>query len=178
MQRRRLVLVALGAGLAGMVLASWLRVPTGLAQETSGPDTAAVERARDTVKLIDAMYKNYVVEITATYVGEKKQPPAARVTKRVFNAMHKGGFHTARLVDATGEPINEDNRPNTPFEKKAVGLIKAGKGYYDEVTVNDGKGVLRAATVVPVVMKQCITCHPGYKEGDVLGALVYEVPIK
>ena len=37
---------------------------------------------------------------------------------------------------------------------------------------------LRAATRVPVVMKQCITCHPGSKEGDLLGALVYEVPIK
>lgn len=178
MLRKRLVAVALCAGLAGVVLGNWLRTPAGVAQERTAPDKVAVERARDTVKLIDSMYKNYVVEITSTYVGEKKVPPAARVTKRVFAAMHKGGFHSARLVDATGEPVNEDNRPNTAFEKKAVDVIKAGKGYYEEVDVAGGKNVLRAATVVPVVMKQCILCHPGFKEGDVLGALVYEVPIK
>lgn len=38
--------------------------------------------------------------------------------------------------------------------------------------------MLRAATVVPVVMKQCLACHPQLKEGDVMGALVYELPIK
>src|SRR5947209_3075663 len=152
MLRKRLVLIALGAGLAGVVLGSWLRTPAGAAQEPKAADKAAVDRARDTVKLIDAMYKTYVVEITSMYVGEKKVPPAARVTKRVFNAMHKGGFHTARLVDATGEPVNEDNRPTTIFEKKAVDVIKAGKGYYEEVDVAGGKNVLRAATVVPVVM--------------------------
>jgi hypothetical protein len=178
MKGKRLAVVVLAVGLTGVVVGNWLRTPASLAQEKGPADKAAVERARDTVKLIDALYKNYVVEITATYVGEKKVPPAARVTKRVFNAMHKGGFHSARLVDATGEPVNEDNRPSAAFEKKAVGVIKAGKGYYDEVDVVAGKNVLRAATVVPVVMKQCIACHPGYKEGDVLGALVYEVPIK
>ena len=41
-----------------------------------------------------------------------------------------------------------------------------------------GKPVLRAATIVPAVMKQCTTCHEGKKEGDLLGALVYEVPIR
>jgi hypothetical protein len=176
MLQKRLVPVALCAGVVGVVVGGWLRMPA-FAQQTT-PDKAAIERARDNVKMIDTMYKNFVVEITATYVAEKRVPPAARVAKRVFGAMHKGGFHSARLVDATGEPINEDNRPNTEFEKKAVKAIKAGQGYYDEVAVADGKNVLRAATVVPVVMKQCITCHPGFKEGDVLGALVYEVPIK
>lgn len=178
MKGKRLALVVLSVGLTGVVVGSWLRTPAGVAQEKASPDKAAVERARETVKLIDALYKNYVVEITATYVDQKKVPPAARVTKRVFTAMHKGGFHSARLVDATGEPVNEDNRPNTAFEKKAVDVIKGGKGYYEEVDVVAGKNVLRAATVVPVVMKQCIACHPGYKQGDVLGALVYEVPIK
>jgi hypothetical protein len=177
MHRKRLVMVAVG--LVGLVLASRLCVPAGVAQDNKAPNKDAVERTRETVKMIDAMYKHFVVEITATYVGDKKkQPPAARVAKRVFTAMHKGGFHYARLVDATGEPINEDNAPKTAFEKKAIAAIKAGKPYYDEVAIADGKDVLRAATVVPVVMKQCIICHPGRKEGDVLGALVYELPVK
>ena len=27
-------------------------------------------------------------------------------------------------------------------------------------------------------MNACITCHPGKKEGDLLGTIVYEVPIR
>jgi hypothetical protein len=75
-------------------------------------------------------------------------------------------------------PANKANLPHTDFEKRAVEQIKAGKPYVDEVATRDGRPVLRAATVVPVVMKQCIGCHPGLKEGQVIGALVYELPIK
>ena len=56
--------------------------------------------------------------------------------------------------------------------------MKQGKDYFDEVGDKDGKAVLRAATRVPVVMKACIACHPGKKEGDLLGTIVYEVPIR
>src|SRR5687767_9589918 len=98
MRRKRIALGMVGLLVAGV--AAWSAY--GIAQETApdkkGPDRAAVERARETAKLIDALYKNYVVAITETYVGEKKQPPAARVTQRVFRAMHKGGFHDAKLV--------------------------------------------------------------------------------
>lgn len=168
-------LTAVAAGLLGW--GAWTTSP-GAAQDKAQPDKAAVERARDTAKLIDALYKNFVVQITETYVGEKKQVPAARVSKRVFKAMHEGGFHDAKLLDATGDPVNPDNVATTDFEKRAVQTIKGGKGYVDEVDTVKGKAVLRVATVVPAVMKQCITCHPGHKEGDVLGALVYEIPIK
>jgi len=38
--------------------------------------------------------------------------------------------------------------------------------------------LLKASSIiVPVVMKQCITCHQGKKEGELLGAIVYEVPV-
>jgi len=36
---------------------------------------------------------------------------------------------------------------------------------------------LLVATVVPAVLKQCTICHGG-KEGRVLGAIIYEIPIK
>jgi hypothetical protein len=82
-------------------------------------------------------------------------------------------------VDATGDPVSRANLPKSDFEKKAVAQLKSGKKYFEEIGQDsDKKPVLRAATVVPVVMKQCISCHPGHKEGQLLGALVYEVPIK
>jgi hypothetical protein len=163
--------------MAVLVLTLWhLRQP--LATAADKPEDAAVARARDTVKLLDDLHKGYVVNITATYVDAQDKTPAAKVAKKVFQHMEKSGWGTGRLIDATGEPLNVSNAPKTDFEKKAITAIKGGKPYFDEVGTKDGKPVLRAATIVPVVMKQCIACHPGKKEGELLGALVYEVPIK
>jgi hypothetical protein len=147
------------------------------AADKKAPDPAAVERARETVKMLDDLYKNAVVSITSTYVYEQAHTPAASVAKDVFNAMHKKGWHSARLIDATGKPKKKENVAKTDFEKKAVAEIKAGKPYYEEVGETDGKPVFRAATVVPAVMKQCVICH-GVKEGALLGAITYEIPIK
>jgi hypothetical protein len=141
-------------------------------------DEAALERTRTTVKMLDDLHKGYVVHITATYVEKQDRAPAAKVAKKVFKHMEEKGWGSGRLIDATGEPNNAANKPKTNFEKTAVEELKKGKTYYDEVATKDGKPVLRAATIVPVVMKQCSGCHLGKKEGELLGAIVYELPIK
>jgi hypothetical protein len=92
--------------------------------------------------------------------------------------VEKNGGPKVRLIDATGEPINKANVAQSDFEKRALQKLKKSTTYYSEVGRKDNRSVLRAATPVPVVMKQCINCHPGYKEGELLGALTYEVPIK
>jgi hypothetical protein len=147
------------------------------AADVKKPDPAAVERARETVKMLDDLYKNAVVSITNVYVAEQNNTPAAAVAKDVFEAMHKKGWHTARLVDATGKPKRKANVAQTDFEKKAVSEMQAGKSYYEEIGEKDGKPVFRAATIVPAVVQQCVVCH-GVKQGGLLGAIVYEVPIK
>jgi len=159
------------AGLAAAFLAAFASVP-----ETRGQEPAtdrALERTREQVKMLDTLYKTAVVSVNSRYEG----PPAIKVAKDVFGAMEKNGYHKAKLVDASGMPQNEANRPLTEFEKRAEVAIKAGKPYYEEV---DGKGegrILYAATVVPAVAKKCATCH-GVKEGDLLGFIRYEVPVK
>jgi Protein of unknown function (DUF3365) len=170
----------LAAGALGLAvaLAALLRPAPATTAEEPKPDRAAVERARQTVNMLDDLYKGYVVHVTNTYVKAQEHTAAARVTKKVFKHMEDKGWHKARLVDATGEPAGPQNEPKTAFEKKAVGKLKGGETYFDEVGTADGKPVLRAATAVPVVMKACIGCHPGRKEGDLLGAIVYELPIK
>jgi hypothetical protein len=166
------------AGLAAAVAPTSFPSPAHTADTRTVPEAAAVARARETVHLLDDLHKGYVVTITATYVKAQDTHPAAMVTKKVFKHMEAKGWGTGRLVDATGEPTNKENAPRTDFEKRAVARLKGGAPYYDEVASHDGKPVLCAATVVPVVMKQCLACHEGHKEGDLLGALVYEVPIK
>lgn len=147
------------------------------AGDQKGPDKAALERTREQVKMLDDLYKNAVVSITNHYIEGQASAPAAVVAQDVFAAMKKKGWHDARLVDATGKPKNKANVAKTAFEKKAVEQMKAGKPYYEEVAQVEGKDVLRVATVVPAVMKQCAVCH-GKKEGALLGAIIYQLPIK
>ena len=151
------------------------------APETGAAATAqdpALERTREQVKMLDDLYKNAVVSITKSYVNKQDDRPAAVIAKDVFGAMEKKGWHSARLVDATGDPMNEENEPKSEFEKEAARRIRAGETYLDRV-VGEGKDRrLEAATVVPVVMKQCGACHGGRKVGDVLGFIRYDVPVR
>jgi len=133
----------------------------------------ALERTREQVKMLDELYKNAVVSVNARYEG----PPAIKVAKDVFGAMEKSGWHKAKLVDATGTPQNEANLPQTDFEKRAAEAMRAGKPYYEEVAGADAGRKLYVATVVPAVAKKCATCH-GTKEGDLLGFIRYEIPVK
>ena len=171
------VCAVVGLGCAFLFAARGMRLPQAGAGDKPGPDPAALKRARDNVKMLDDLYKNAVVSITKKYVEQQSDTPAAVVAKDIFNAMHKKGWHNARLVAATAKPRNKANLPKTDFEKRATAEIKAGKGYVEEIATSNGTYVLRAATVVPAVMKQCAICHGG-KVGRVLGAIVYEVPIK
>lgn len=166
----------LAAGVAGGMLIR-THTPPVRAAEPDAAQTAKIDRAREEVKMLDDLYKTAVVTITSKYVENQADTPAAAVAKDVFAAMHKKGWHKARLIDVTGRPKNKANVAKTEFEKKAVSEIKSGKAYYEEIGEQDGKPVLRAATVVPAVMQQCIICH-GKRDKNLLGTIVYEMPIK
>lgn len=172
--------------LAGMVmiigvsLGIWMAFPSVVqsqSQAAKSIEADSVARARKQVQVLDDLYKTAVVSITGRYVSEQDEQPAALVAKDVFGAMDKKGYHKARLVDASGNPQNAENRASTPFEKKAIEAIQGGKPYIDQVAEVDGRKVLQAATIVPAVMPQCAKCH-GVKEGELLGAIVYELPIE
>jgi hypothetical protein len=137
-------------------------------------DDPALGRAREHVKMVDSLYKNAVVAVTDLY---KEGPPAIMVAKRVFKAMREDGWHDTRLVDVTGNPLNEANVPATDFEKRAAEAIRAGQAYYEEVAGEGAERHLLAATVVPAVHRRCASCH-GVDEGDLLGFLRYDVTVK
>lgn len=165
---------------AAIAVTGWVVLPGVSAADpkpAKAPAAEAVKRARDQVTMLDDLYKTAVVGINDTYVEQQSGIPAAVVAAKVFQAMHAKGYHSARLVDVSGKPKNDDNEAKTPFEKKAVKEIKAGKARYEEVGEANGKPVLRAATLVPAVNKICASCHRA-KVGDKLGTIVYEMPIK
>ncbi|MBI1901759.1 MAG: DUF3365 domain-containing protein [Planctomycetia bacterium] len=141
----------------------------------------AVERTRKQVRMLDDLYKTAVVLITEHYVNTEQDLPAGSAAIALFDAMKKKGWHEVRLLDATGEPLEEKNSPADDFEKLAVAKLKAGEAYYDEIIDQGGQRYLRAATPIPVVLKKCAMCHPHYEnvaKGKPIGALAYKVPIE
>jgi hypothetical protein len=170
-------------GIAAAVAAALVLVPaSGRYLRADEPESKAaaaaksepaLDRARDQAKMLDELYKNAVVSITNKYDG----PPAIKVAKDVFGAMEKSGWHKAKLVDASDAPQNEANLPQTGFEKRAAKVIKSGQPYYEEVTGQGAERTLHVATIVPAVTQKCASCH-GVKQGDLLGFIRYEIPVK
>lgn len=174
MTRKLLTLFVL---LAGGAAAAW-SIANVRADHSSD---AALERTRKQVRMLDDVYKSAVVLITEHYVVDETVLPAGAAAKALFAAVEEKGWHSVRLLDATGDPIEEENSPRDGFERIAVEKLLAGESYYDEVTERDGKRYLLAATPVPVVMERCIMCHAHYAdvpEGQPIGVLGYTVPIE
>lgn len=146
--------------------------------EVEAETDPALERTREQVQMLDGLYKNAVVSITTRYVAGQDEQPAIMVAQDIFGAMRKEGWHSAKLVDATGEPLDDANAPRTDFEKDAAREINSGKPYFDRVVGEGNDRRLLAATVVPVVMQKCADCHTHKKVGEILGFIRYDIPIK
>ncbi len=153
-----------------------------LGQEAESNDDAAIKRTRKTVRMLDDIYKGGIVAITANYVNDKDTIPAGTAFKQVFKSAEEKGWHTVRLVDGLGEPLNEENAPMDKFEKKALKSLVAGEtAWYEKEEMIDGKRTLRVATAVPVVFEKCIMCHDNYEgvpKGQAIGALTYKITIE
>jgi hypothetical protein len=137
-----------------------------------------LEHARKTVRMLDDVYKTYIVLITEEYVDDPSVLPAATLSKRVFKSMNKKGWHKARLLDATGTPFNPENNPRDEFERDAINAMISGKTYFEKIEKIDGKDHLRAVTSVHAVMKGCISCHPSSRVGDLLGGIAYNIALE
>jgi hypothetical protein len=147
-------------------------------QAAAPANSPEVERARREVRLLDDIYKSAIVLITKHYVDEKSDLPAGEAFKVLFNSMKEKGWHEVRLLDGTGEPLNDVNKPQDDFERQAIKAMLAGKPYYEELATRDGKQFLRAATPVPVVMEKCTLCHENYRGKKIIGALGYTLPLE
>lgn len=152
------------------------------AQESAKPTEEAVNRTRDSVKMLDDIYKTAVVLITDKYVHSEDDFAAGSAAVALFSAIEKKGWHTAELLDVTGDPYDSKNVANDPFEKQAVKKIKQGAKFVESVE-QDSKGnpVFRAMTPVPVVLEKCAMCHEHYRDvpaGGAIGAISYSVPIR
>jgi hypothetical protein len=144
-------------------------------------DPDALARTRKQVKVLDGIYKNAIVLVTTHFVTEKSDMPAGTAFKKLFDVARENDWHSVRLIDATGDPYDADNVAKSEFEKSAVKQLVAGKDYVDKTIFRDGKPILQAATIIPVVMDKCVMCHDNYADvpkGKAIGALTYEIAIE
>src|SRR5688500_2623635 len=131
--------------------------------------------------MLDDVYKQAIVLITDKYVHDMDDFAAGSAAVAWFKGASKTGYHNVRLIDATGQPYEEAHVAKADFDKHGIKTLNAGDTYAHEVVTKDGKPYLRAMTPVPVVLKKCAMCHDHYndaKEGEPIGAISYEMPIR
>ena len=94
----RIRLLTAGALACGLALLSGGDRTAGTAQggDAKAPDKAAVDRARNEVKMLDTLYKTAVVSVNNRYEG----PPAIKVAKDVFGAMERR--NGMRAIEGSG----------------------------------------------------------------------------
>ncbi|MBC8350448.1 MAG: DUF3365 domain-containing protein [Planctomycetes bacterium] len=176
---KRIVMLMICAAIIAVIASP--HFPATAADKEKKKKDRALERTRETVKMLDNVYKTAVVLITTHYVNDDDDLPAGTAAIALFEAVGKSGTHKARLLDASGEPLEEKNAAKDEFEKAAVKQLKAGESWHEEVIERDGKRYLRAATPIPVVMEKCVMCHDNYKglkKNEAIGAISYTIQIK
>ena len=140
----------------------------------------AVERARREVRMLDDIYKGGIVTITEHYVNDEDAIPAGTAFKRLFEAAAEKGWHKVRLLDATGDPYNDENVADDEFDRDAIQQLVAGKDRVEAIEEREGIRHLRVVTPIPVVFEKCTMCHDHYADvpkGQPIGALSYLLPI-
>jgi hypothetical protein len=175
--KKSLLMILVCVPVLGLIGLSW---KSATAVDNDHGHDPAVERTRRTVKMLDDVYKTAVVLITEHYVNDESDLPAGSAAIALFDAIKQKGWHEVRLLDATGQPLQDKNSPQDSFEKMAVRQLKAGHTWHEEIIQKDGKPYLRAATPIPVVLKKCTMCHDNYhdaKPNEPIGALSYTIPI-
>ena len=153
----------------------------GQDKSAAQPSKEAVERTRDTTKMLDEVYKRIIVLVTDKYVHEEDDFAAGSAAVELFRQVSEGDAQKVRLIDVSGEPYEPENVAKSDFEKRGVQKLKEGAASFDEVFTEDGKAYLRTVTAVPVVHEKCIMCHSHYadaKKGEPIGALSYVVPVR
>jgi hypothetical protein len=153
----------------------------GQDKSSAQPDKEAIERTRDTTKMLDEIYKRVIVLVTDKYVHDEDDFAAGSAAVELFRQLSEGETQKVRLIDVSGEPYEPENVAKSDFEKRGVQKLKAGAASFDEVFSQDGKHFLRTVTAVPVVHERCVMCHAHYKdakEGEPIGALSYVLPVR
>lgn len=183
--KKKLCVLAVGFAATGVVMLATMFssgiTNVAMAEEPAKPKKAAVERSRKATQTLDNIFKQTIVLVTDKYVHDEDDFAAGSAAVLLFKNISESGDNKVRLIDATGEPYDDENVAKDDFEREGIKRLKAGDQLYEEIVSKDGKHQLRTLTAVPVVMQKCVMCHAHYadaKKGEPIGAISYIVPIE
>jgi hypothetical protein len=169
------------SGLAAAAITLFAVSLPGQDQSATKPAEEAIERTRETTRMLDEIYKRVIVLVTDKYVHDEDDFAAGSAAVELFRQLSEGETQKVRLIDVTGQPYESENVAKSDFEKRGVQKLKHGAASFDEVFTRDGKAYLQTVTAVPVVHERCVMCHAHYedaKEGEPIGALSYVLPVR
>jgi len=157
------------------------KATTAAPAEAAGYTQKELNHARETIKILDEVYKRIIILVTDKYVQSEDDFAAGSAAVLLFRQISAGDTHQVRLIDATGDPYEPDNVAKDDFEKTGIEKLKKGDSQYEQIVTVEGVPTLRIITAVPVVHERCVMCHDHYKQaknGEPIGALSYSILIK
>lgn len=138
--------------------------------DSHGYDADAVETAQEATDSLISALLAAVVDVTTRTTPETVVPESQVISLLLANS--KKAY---RLLDGTGDPIRNRNRPKGKFERDALEAALLGE------TTQEVKGnKLRTVIPLPFAAENCALCHANYLDyevGDIIGAITLRVPL-
>jgi hypothetical protein len=168
--RYMILVIVLGVGL-GMVAFSRAGLAPGNDQLPSDEAVAFAQRTSDLLlaTLFAALTQEFD-ETTPDNVEEGK----------VSIGLVFSDSHTHFRLVGTFAPLRENDRPQDPFERRALRLALDGGQRHTDVQRVDGAWFYRHSIPLSVFRPECALCHPnftGLGATDWVGALMLKVPM-
>ena len=135
----------------------------------------SLEAARRQAEVLhDAMHASLQVVHHRYYVEDEGLPIPAAIFKDVFADLEKEQHVKLRWLVVEGQAMNDDHKPQTPFEHEAVKALTSGKKSHEEAE----NGVYRRAGSIALT-NHCLKCHvPDRKNTNTRTAgLIITIPI-
>ncbi|MEM9382124.1 MAG: hypothetical protein AAGB93_19370 [Planctomycetota bacterium] len=161
-------------GLPTLAAVGLLAAPLPFASP-SAPAPNLAEAQATTEALANAVVSAVISISDATPPGS--DPAEIEAASRAVSLLAPGRWHSYRLIDATGDPLDGKNQPFGAFENQGLAQLVAGAPSVQQVIGG------RLRTLLPLTNDahpNCATCHTNYgalPPGTVVGAASFRVKL-
>lgn len=163
------------AAVAALIAGTSICMSWASGDEPGTRPAISLEAARRQAEVLhDAMHASLQVVHHRYYTEDEGLPIPAAIFKDVFAEVEKEQHVKLRWLVVEGQAMNNDHKPQTPFEHEAVKALTSGKKSHEEAE----DGVYRRAGSITLT-NHCLKCHvPDRKNTNTRTAgLIITIPI-
>ena len=164
-----------GNALLSLIVGTTICASVAYSDEPEQRAAISLEAARRQAEVLhDAMHASLQVVHHRYYTEDEGLPIPAAIFKDVFADLEKEQHVKLRWLVVEGQAMNNDHKPQTPFEHEAVKALTSGKKSHEEAE----NGVYRRAGSIALT-NHCLKCHvPDRKNTNTRTAgLIITIPI-